>query len=240
MMSARTRRRRVPSRPAILFGLFAVVAVATGVLSPHFAWEHLPISAALGQTLIVLADFVLLAIGFAVYVRSIRREERERRRAERNLISSYRYIGVANRRLELLCDFVDQLSAAERHSSMRETIASLLPELVVPFVEADLVLLRIIDLESGQTCTEWWHRDGGSADVNELRVGNREVIAGFGGDSVVPLLVEDRPDGTGTVAILAANRAVGGHDGERFLRTAIRLLHLSALTQQRNISAREK
>lgn len=231
MADHRNPRRRW-NRPTLLFFSFATVAVATGVLSPHFAWEHFPFSPATGQTLIIAADFLLLALGFSVYLRAIRREERERRRAESHLVSSYRYIGVANRKLELLCNFADELSTRDRNDPVHDRIGSLLPELVAPFAKVNVALLRIVDRNTGKTQTEWWYHRNRKEPKVGLKIGNREIVTDHEDAPPVPLFVVDRPAGVRTIAVLAADRPLEPKEAKRFLQTAVRLLHLSSVAEK--------
>ena len=213
------------SRAALVFACFSVVVVATGALSPHFAWGHLPISPALGQTVVIVVDFVLLLIGFRFYIVAVRRQERERRHAEQSLSSSFRYIGVANRKLEIFTQFVERLSVDDDAASIRDRIGSLLPEFAVSLLGADVALLRIIDRNSGRTVTEWRFSAMNQSTREQLRVRNREVLSISQHASLNHGMIVDRPERFTTVAVLKSNAGQVDESSERFLRSLVRYLH---------------
>ena len=219
---------RKKAKRGLLFGAFALAIVATGAAAPHLSWGHLPISPRTGQTVIILADFLLLFAGFRFYVRSVRAEERERRRTEERLLSSYRYIGVANRKLEIFTEFVERISADDDPRQIREQIGRYLPEVASSLLGTDQAVLRIIDRRTGRTVTEWRHNADGHVVPGALRIRNRRVLEGTHHGTEAGFLLVDAPEGFSTAAVIAANGSAVCDDGpKRFLKTMLRFLHLS-------------
>ena len=208
----------------MFFVAYAVIIAGTGLASPHLSWGHLPVSPAVGQTLIILVDFLLLFVGFRLYIRSVRAEERRRHLTRERLMSSYRYIGVANRKLEIFADFVERISGDDDPRHIRERIGEYLAEITGPLLGSDRALLRIIDQRSGRTVTEWSHDLGGGGA--RLRIRNRQVSAGWQHRSADATMLVDSPAGFATAAVILTDRP-SDETTRAFVKTMLRFLHLT-------------
>jgi hypothetical protein len=152
----------------------SVFLVIIGVLSPHLFEGHMWIDSRNAAALFLLVNFSALFFLFFRYVRELRRIEEERRRAAALLLDSYRQMGVANRKVDVISEFVNAVRHVEMEKPPRAVIKELLDYLVNSVCRSDWGVVRFVRRDKLRTLTEWISGDFSRPAVS---LSNKEIMA---------------------------------------------------------------
>lgn len=208
---------------------FALTAgfLATQVIMPHLDGLFPGVLAPWVQSSLVMAEAGILFMAY-------RRYRRDQIKAELNLTDSFRYIGIANRQLEIISDFAEGLGPSDSPEVVRGRISLLLGQIAVAGLGAEQAVLRIVEAATGKTLTEWtWSRTG-KVPKEDLKIPNRQIIQGRRLPGKEDCLFIDQTPGMTTLIVLAAILPPGiapSPHQETFIRTLLRLIHGIALTK---------
>ncbi|MBN2441113.1 MAG: hypothetical protein JXJ04_07195 [Spirochaetales bacterium] len=156
------------------FFLFACLALTLGILTPHFIYDFLPFSPRIAESILYLFNisFVFTFIWF--HWRDLKEIKKENKRTEELLSDSFKTLGVANRKIDLISNFVNAYKLGYEGMSKREVIFALFNHLMVSILDSPMGILRVIDKNTMRTVTEWKYADVSSSLSFSLP--NRKVI----------------------------------------------------------------
>ena len=148
--------------------------VAIGVLSPHLFEGHIGIDPQNAAASFLIVNFAALFLVFSLYVKELRRVEEERHKASALLLDSYRQMGVANRKVDIISDFVNAFRHVELEKPPRAVIQEFLDYLVNSVCRSGWGVIRFVRREKLRTLTEWASGDFSGTPVS---LSNREIAA---------------------------------------------------------------
>ena len=85
--------------------------------------------------------------------------ETDKKRAEELLSDSFKTLGLANRKIDLISSFVNAYKLGQEGLSKREIVFVLFRHLMVSILDSPIGILRIIDKNTFRTLTEWKYAD---------------------------------------------------------------------------------
>jgi hypothetical protein len=151
---------------------------------------------------------ILINIGFIFtfiwfHWRDLKEIERDKKRAEELLSDSFKTLGVANRKIDLISNFVNAYKLGFEGMSKREVIYALFSHLMVSILDSPLGILRIIDKNTTRTLTEWKYADShthGSISLpNKLVIEDKGIT---GEEHTIKYFKSDEIEGLDVICVL--------------------------------------
>lgn len=133
----------------VFFGLTIVIAITT----PHLFDGHLFLNKKYAQSVVIFFYFLLAFFLSYHYLKDLKRVNEEKKYSENLLNKSYKHLGVTNRKIDILKDFISIM--ADEDVDSRNIIMSLSEYLVHSITKSSNGIVRFIDRKSSRTLTEW-------------------------------------------------------------------------------------
>lgn len=159
-----------------LFGIVIIIAI----LTPHLLHGHILIpeeyAQKYAQSIVLLLDLALVYMFYFIFRRETKRISTDKKKAEENLLDSYKYIGKTNIQLNLFNKFINSFSSKQNKGVFKEKdiFTDLLVTMVNSVVKANKGLIRFINKDNKRTIKEFiYHNDG---DQFVVKLSNREAL----------------------------------------------------------------
>ena len=153
-----------------LFALVVIVAVAT----PHIVHGHSIVPERFGQSAVILLDILLFLVILNFYQRETRKLTMEKDAGERLLSDSYRYIGKANRTMDIISQFMNVPAGPVNRRKEKETFTYLLSVILVTILKTEKGMLRFVDTATGRTAAEYYFSLSG--DPFKAKIPNKDLV----------------------------------------------------------------
>ncbi len=144
-----------------------------GLLIPHILDGHLFIERRYAESIILMFNFLFLFFVFRMYLRDIRKVENAKKRSEKLLSKSFKHVGIVNRKIDILSDFINIMPRYPDDMKPREIISALLRYLLTSICKAEYGIIRFIRNEDNRTLTEWQLLDKGSSSIT---ISNKQIL----------------------------------------------------------------
>ena len=159
--------------PRLKLSFFFIMMVALAIGTPHLFDGHLFINKKYAQSAVIFFDFALSFFLSYHYLRDLNKIKKEKNYSEKLLSKSYKRLGVTNRKIGILKDFISTM--ADESIDPRKIIMSLTEYLVYSITKSSNGVLRFIDRSNSRTITEW-NIMGKGQEV--FKISNRKIIEG--------------------------------------------------------------
>ncbi len=147
---------RIFGRAKYRYLVFTIVFVATAALIPHLVDGHVFfLPRAYAESIGIILNMGVALVFYALYRRDVRSALLERDRSEDKLLSSYKYIGKANRSIQMLQKYSGLPAGKLDEKDMKGEIRSMVEELAAEVFAADSALFRFINSNNGRTLAEF-------------------------------------------------------------------------------------
>ncbi len=153
--TAQAAIRRKFIRHRIRFGALFTFVVIAAVLTPHIVDGHFIVPERFGQSAVILLDILVFLVILFFYQRETRKLTAERDAGERLLSDSYRYIGKANRTMDIISQFMNVAAGPVNKRKEKETFTHLLSVLLVTILKTERGLLRFVNRATERTVAEY-------------------------------------------------------------------------------------
>jgi len=159
-----------------LFSIIVIVAIIT----PHILHGHLLIpkqyAQEYSQSIIFLLDLILIYIIYFIFKDQIKKIKREKEKTEERLLDSYKYIGEANRQLNLFDKFINFFSIRQNPAKVKEKkiFNELLKTIINSVVKSDKGLIRFTEVDKKRTIKEFSYSKDGNPFI--IRLSNAKII----------------------------------------------------------------
>ena len=107
------------------------------------------------------------------YLKDLDKIDKEKKYSEKLLNKSYRHLGVTNRKISILKDFISIM--ADENIDSRKIIMSLTEYLVYSITKSSNGIVRFIDRSNSRTVTEWNILAKGP---EVIKISNRKILNG--------------------------------------------------------------
>ncbi len=172
--TAHTAFRKKLLRHRIIFGaLFALVVIAA-VLTPHIIHGHFIVPERFGQSAVILLDVLVFLVILYFYQGETRKLTAEKDAGERLLSDSYRYIGKANRTMDIISQFMNVPAGPVDKRTEKETFTYLLSVLLVTILKTEKGTLRFVRKTTGRTVAEYHFSLSGEPFA--AKIPNKELV----------------------------------------------------------------
>jgi hypothetical protein len=139
--------------------LFSCIALIIGLLTPHLFQNNFPLNRRIAESLMIVINISFIFTFIWFHWRDVKEMEKDKKRTEELLSESFKTLGVANRKIDLISNFVNAYKLGHEGMSKREVIYALFSHLMVSILGSPLGILRIIDKNTTRTLTEWKYAD---------------------------------------------------------------------------------
>ena len=153
----------------IFFGLTITISLIT----PHLFDGHLFLNMKYAQSAVIFFYFTLAFFLSYHYLKDMRRIKEEKKYSENLLNKSYKHLGMTNRKIDILKDFIRIM--ADEDVDSRNIIMSLNEYLVHSITKSSNGIIRFIDRKSTRTLTEWNILDNKSKTI---KISNKKILNG--------------------------------------------------------------
>ncbi len=153
--TAQTAIRKKFIRHRIRFGALFLLVVIAAVSTPHIVHGHFIVPEQFGQSAVILLDVLVFLVILFFYQRETQKLTAERDAGERLLTDSYRYIGKANRTIDIIAQFMNIPAGPVNRRKEKETFTYLLSVLLVTILKAENGILRFVSKSTGRTIAEY-------------------------------------------------------------------------------------
>ncbi|MDA3941136.1 MAG: hypothetical protein PF693_17800 [Spirochaetia bacterium] len=153
--------------------VFLGFSVALAVGTPHLFDGHLFINKKYAQSL-VISSYSFLSFFFSYqYLKDLGRIKKEKNYSENLLNKSYKQLGVTNRKISILKEFVSIM--ADESIDSRKIIMSLTEYLVHSITKSSNGIVRLIDRSNARTLTEWNILEN---RPEVIKISNKKILEG--------------------------------------------------------------
>ena len=159
--------------PRLKLSFFFIMMAALAIGTPHLFDGHLFIDKKYAQSAVIFFDFALSFFLSYHYLRDLNKIKKEKNYSEKLLSKSYKHLGVTNRKIGILKDFISTM--ADESIDPRKIIMSLTEYLVYSITKSCNGIIRFIDRNNSRTITEWNILAMGS-EVN--KISNKKILDG--------------------------------------------------------------
>ena len=153
--------------------IFFILMVGLAIATPHLFDGHLFVNKKYAQSAAILLDFVLAFFLSYHYLKDLNKSNKEKKYSEGLLNKSYKHLGVTNRKISILKDFIRIM--ADESIDSRKIIMSLAEYLVYSITKSSNGIIRFIDRSSGRTITEWNILANGPGVI---KISNKKILDG--------------------------------------------------------------
>lgn len=166
--------RRKFIRHRIRFGALFTLVVIAAVSTPHIVHGHFIVPERFGQSAVILLDVLVFLVILFFYQRETQKLTAERDAGERLLSDSYRYIGKANRTMDIISQFMNVPAGPVNRRKEKETFTYLLSVLLVTILKAEKGMLRFVNKSTGRTIAEYHFSLGGEPFT--AKIPNKDLV----------------------------------------------------------------
>ena len=139
----------------ITFGVLFAFVLGVAVMTPHIIHGHFIVPEKFGQSVVILLDILVFLVIFFFYQRETRKLMEEKKAGERLLSDSYRYIGKANRTMEILSQFMDVPVLPVSRKDEKGIFVRLSSVLLVTILKTGGGTLRFVNRSTERTAAEY-------------------------------------------------------------------------------------
>lgn len=170
-----------------IFISLAVVDLIFIVITPFLGVKFFSLSEELSEALLTIFLLFLIALLFRFYNREMDNYKQRQEDMEERLRDTFKYIGSINLQLE---EMKRVFSSFTKYPESKKDIQALFThtaERVLGIINADWVLLRMIDIKTGFTLHEYFISRG-NKKVEKIKLDNRALLEGscsFGSCSII-------------------------------------------------------
>ena len=172
-------------REGILF--LIIINVIVIIITPFFNVKFGSFSDEVSETVFISSLFLLMAVLFSFYSREVDKYKKQQEELEDRLRETFKYIGSINLQLE---EMKKVFSSVNKYPESKKDIQALFvhtAERILGIINADWVLLKIVDIKSGNNLHEYFISRG-NKKIDKIKVENKELLSGecsFGQCSIV-------------------------------------------------------
>jgi hypothetical protein len=172
-------------REGILF--LIIINVIVIIITPFFNVKFGGFSDEVSETVFISSLFMLMAVLFSFYSREVDKYKKQQEELEDRLRETFKYIGSINLQLE---EMKKVFSSVNKYPESKKDIQALFvhtAERILGIINADWVLLKIVDIKSGNNLHEYFISRG-NKKIDKIKVENKELLSGecsFGQCSIV-------------------------------------------------------
>ncbi len=178
-------RKHKKIRQGILF--LIAINVAFIIVTPFLNVKFWSFSEEASEVTLISSLFLLIAVLFRFYAREVNKYKKQQEDLEDRLRETFKYIGSINLQLE---EMKKVFSTVNKYPESKKDIQALFvhtAERILGIINADWVMLKIIDINTGNNLHEYFVSRG-NKKVGKIKVDNRELLSGdcsFGQCSIV-------------------------------------------------------
>lgn len=166
-----------------IFLLVFLVLVVTMIFTPLFVQKGLFLFAEETlEAILLLVQITLAWRIFRLYEKAVmRREEeiqkleREYQKREKELLETFAYLGKVNVQMSMIKSFLRKMNVPTDRKELKEYIEEIL-RLALSLSRKNWMTLRIVHPEKFQTLSEYWVRVSQETKIDEIRIGNKEIM----------------------------------------------------------------
>lgn len=179
------KRHHKKARGIILF-LIAVDALII-ISAPFFDFSFFGLSQEISEAIFIAIMFLLMAVMSGFYTREVNKYKKQQEELEERLRETFKYIGSINLQLE---EMKKVFSSVNKYPESKKDIQALFvhtAERILGMINADWVLLKVVDVRSGNNLHEYFSSRG-NKNIDKIKVDNKELLSGdcsFGACSIV-------------------------------------------------------
>jgi len=168
------------------FILLATLDVIFIIITPLLSFKFFNFSEEFSEVTLIIFLFILITILFRFYVKEVDKYKQRHEGLEERLRETFKYIGSINLQLE---EMKKVFSSFNKYPESKKDIHALFShtaERVLGIINADWVLLRIIDVNTGATLHEHFVSRG-NKKVEKVKLENKTLLSGecsFGACSI--------------------------------------------------------
>ncbi len=159
--------------PRLKLSVFFILMAALAIGTPHLFDGHLFLNKKYAQSAVIFLDFALSFFLGYNYLKDLDKINKEKKYSERLLNKSYKHLGVTNRKIGILQDFISIM--ADENIDSRKIIMSLTEYLVYSITKSSNGIVRFIDRSNSRTMTEWNILAKGP---EVIKISNRKILNG--------------------------------------------------------------
>ena len=162
-------------RSKIKFLILSIIFVGVAALMPHVIHGHiLFLPRAYAESGAIILNFVIAFAFYSQYRKDVKSVLAEKDRSEKKLLSSYEYIGRANRLIQMLQSFSSLPTGKQSERNKKEMLGSMVKELAIEVFGAESAIFRFINSDNGRTLTEYKYLKRGHS--RPARLSNRVLL----------------------------------------------------------------
>jgi len=168
----------------IFLGTLDLILIA---FTPFLKFKFLNFSEEFSETGLILFLFILIALLLRFYIKDIDIYKQQQENLEERLRDTFKYIGSINLQLEEMKKVFSNFNKYPENKKDVQALFIHTAERVLGIINADWVLLRIVDVNTGATLYEYFCSRG-NKKVERIKLDNRALLDGtcsFGSCSIV-------------------------------------------------------
>jgi len=164
-----------------------VINVIVIIITPFFNVKFWGFSDEVSEVVFISSLFLLMAVLFSFYSREVDKYKKQQEELEERLRETFKYIGSINLQLE---EMKKVFSSVNKYPESKKDIQALFvhtAERILGMINADWVLLKIVDVRSGNNLHEYFVSRG-NKKIDKVKVESKELLSGecsFGQCSIV-------------------------------------------------------
>lgn len=178
-------RKHKKIRIGILF--LIVLNALLIIVAPFFNFKFGVFSQDVSEAFFITSLFLLMTFLFGFYSREVNNYKKQREELEERLRETFKYIGSINLQLE---EMKKVFSTVNKYPESKKDIQALFvhtAERILGIINVDWVLLKIVDVKSGNNLHEYFISRG-NKKIEKIKIDNKELLSGncsFGTCSVI-------------------------------------------------------
>ena len=158
--------------------LFLIIINVIGIIiTPFFNVKFWGFSDEVSETIFISSLFLLMAVLFSFYSREVDKYKKQQEELEERLRETFKYIGSINLQLE---EMKKVFSSVNKYPESKKDIQALFvhtAERILGMINADWVLLKIIDIRNGNNLHEYFISRG-NKKIDKIKIENKELLSG--------------------------------------------------------------
>ena len=146
-------------------------------ITPFFSFRLFNLSEQISETGLIIFLFLLIAIMVRFYIKEMNNYKEQQENLEERLRETFKYIGSINLQLE---EMKKVFSSFNKYPESKKDVHALFAhtaERILGIINADWVLLRIVDLNTNNTLHEFFVSRG-NKQVERIKLENRALLDG--------------------------------------------------------------
>ena len=157
------------------------------IITPFLDFKLFSFSEEISEVGLIAFLFILIALMFRVYVKEMDDYKKQQENLEERLRETFKYIGSINLQLE---EMKKVFSSVNKYPESKKDVHALFAhtaERVLGIINADWVLLRIVDINNGSTLHEYYVSRG-NKNIEKFKLDNKALLDGtwsFGTCSII-------------------------------------------------------